>query len=249
MNLAYSFPTKWISNEGEFARLKYLLIHECEQIHLGTVSLKEIPSDFAEILPLQVIDLYRCKNSLLASVKEVSEERENLGYDALQIRSSVFALLRISVQRGINLALGNGLSRDPYAVVRMSKQILKTHVVTKTVNPEWHDDLTVAVLDPSQPVSAVYDKNMFSADEKMGDAEFDIRPFVQAFKMHPNGLPNGTITTRILPSSSNCLSEESFIFWKDDNLMQDMCLGLRNIESGLVKLQLRWIDIPGYEYL
>ncbi|EYU24177.1 hypothetical protein MIMGU_mgv1a022397mg [Erythranthe guttata] len=80
---------------------------------------------------------------------------------------------------------------------------------------------------------------MFSADEKMGDAEFDIRPF----------LPNGTITTRILPSSSNCLSEESFIFWKDDNLMQDMCLGLRNIESGQVKLQLRWIDIPGYEDL
>ncbi|KAL8056609.1 hypothetical protein ABFX02_04G129800 [Erythranthe guttata] len=159
---------KWISNEGEFARLKYLLIHECEleiwesdnthfpcleQMHLGTVSLKQIPSDFAEILPLQVIDLYRCKSSLLASVKEVSEERENLGYDALQIRSSVFALLRISVQRGINLALGNGRSRDPYAVVRMSKQILKTHVVTETVNPEWHDDLTVAVLDPSQPVS------------------------------------------------------------------------------------------------
>ncbi|KAL7152870.1 hypothetical protein ABFS83_04G127100 [Erythranthe nasuta] len=130
---------KWISNEGEFARLKYLLIHECElviwesdnthfpcleQIHLRTVSLKEIPSDFAEILPLQVIDLYRCKNSLLESVKEVSEERENLGYDALQIRSSVFALLRISVQRGINLALGNGRSRDPYAVVRMSKQVL-----------------------------------------------------------------------------------------------------------------------------
>ncbi|EYU24154.1 hypothetical protein MIMGU_mgv1a023688mg [Erythranthe guttata] len=67
--------------------------------------------------------------------------------------------------------------------------------------------------------------------------------------MHPNALPNGTITTRILPSSSNCLSEESFIFLKDDNLMQDMCLGLRNIESGQVKLQLRWIDIPGYEDL
>ncbi|KAL8056689.1 hypothetical protein ABFX02_04G135600 [Erythranthe guttata] len=254
---------KWISNEGEFTRLKYLLIHECEleiwesdnthfpcleQIHLGTVSLKQIPSDFAEILPLQVIDLYRCKNSLLASVKEVSEERENLGYDALQIQSSVFALLRISVQRGINLAARNHPKRNPYAVVRMSKQILKTRVVRETVNPEWHEDLTVAVLDPSQPVSVrVYDRDMFSVDEKIGDAEFDIRPFVQALKMHPNALPNGTITTRILPSSSNCLSEESFIFWKDGNLMQDMCLGLRNIESGQVKLQLRWIDIPGYE--
>ncbi|EYU24171.1 hypothetical protein MIMGU_mgv1a026122mg [Erythranthe guttata] len=157
-------------------------------------------------------------------------------------------LLRISVQRGINLAARNHPKRSPYAAVRISKQILRTHVVRKTVNPEWHDDLTIAVLDPSQPISTVYDINMFSVDEKIGDAEFDIRPFVQAFKMHPNALPNGTITTRILPSSSNCLSEESFIFWKDDNLMQDMCLGLRNFESGQVKLQLRWIDIlQGFE--
>ncbi|EYU24174.1 hypothetical protein MIMGU_mgv1a021031mg [Erythranthe guttata] len=126
-------------------------------------------------------------------------------------------LLRISVQRGINLAARNHPKRSPYAAVRISKQ---TRVVRKTVNPEWRDDLTVAVLDPRQPISVtVYDRNMFSVDEKMGDAEFDVRP---------NALPNGTISTRISPSSSNCL--------------------LRNIESGQVKLQLRWIDIlPGFE--
>ncbi|XP_012853216.1 PREDICTED: ADP-ribosylation factor GTPase-activating protein AGD12-like, partial [Erythranthe guttata] len=205
-------------NEGEFARLKYLLIHECEleiwesdnthfpcleQIHLGIVRLNEFPSDFAEILPLQVIDLHRCENSLLTSAKEVSKQRENLGYDALQIRALMPGLLRISVQRGINLAARNHPKRSPYAAVRISKQVLKTRVVRKTVNPEWRDDLTVAVLDPRQPISVtVYDRNMFSVDEKMGDAEFDVRP---------NALPNGTISTRISPSSSNCLSEEMTI--------------------------------------
>ncbi|KAL8056606.1 hypothetical protein ABFS82_04G130000 [Erythranthe guttata] len=111
---------KWIPKEGEFTRLKFLWIHECEleiweadnthfpynthfpcleQIHLGIVRLNEFPSDFAEILPLQVIDLHRCENSLLTSAKEVSKQRENLGYDALQIRALMPGLLRISVQR------------------------------------------------------------------------------------------------------------------------------------------------------
>ncbi|KAL7114608.1 hypothetical protein ACP275_04G131500 [Erythranthe tilingii] len=169
---------RWISSEGEFARLKYLLIHECEleiwesdnthfpcleQIHLGIVRLNEFPSDFAEILPLQVIDLHRCENSLLTSAQEVSEQRENLGYDVLQIRALMPGLLRISVQRGINLAARNHPKRNPYVAVRISKQILKTRVVRKTVNPEWHDDLTVAVLDPSQPIYVV--RASFISDE------------------------------------------------------------------------------------
>jgi hypothetical protein len=46
----------------------------------------------------------------------------------------------------------------------------------------------------------VYDKDTFSLDDKMGVAEFDIGPFVEAVKMRLEGLPNGTIVTRVLPS-------------------------------------------------
>lgn len=91
----------------------------------------------------------------------------------------------------------------------------------------------------------MYDKDTFSLDDKMGDAEFDINPFLEAVRMRLGGLPDGTIVTRVQPSRQNCLAEESQVVWKDGKVEQNMCLRLRNVESGEVELQLHWIDIPG----
>ncbi|KAK9021945.1 hypothetical protein V6N11_011907 [Hibiscus sabdariffa] len=60
----------------------------------------------------------------------------------------------------------------------MGKQKLKTRIIKKDVNPEWNEDLTLSVMDPSVPIKmTVYDHDTFSKDDKMGDAEFDIRPY------------------------------------------------------------------------
>jgi len=91
----------------------------------------------------------------------------------------------------------------------------------------------------------VYDKDTFSLDDKMGDAEFDIGPFFEAVKMRLVGLPNEAIVTRVQPSRQNCLAEESHIVWKDGKIVQNMVLRLRNVECGEVELQLHWVDIPG----
>lgn len=92
---------KWNPVEGEFSRLKFLLIDDCEleiwqadnthfpsleRLVLGYVSLKGIPIGFAEILNFQVIVLRR-SSSLWTSAEEISKERESLGYEGLQIRS------------------------------------------------------------------------------------------------------------------------------------------------------------------
>jgi hypothetical protein len=92
----------------------------------------------------------------------------------------------------------------------------------------------------------VYDKDNFSLDDKMGDAEFDIRPFVEAVKMRLESLPNETIVTKVQPSrQKNCLAEESHIVYKNGKVVQNMVLRLRNVERGEVELQLHWTDIPG----
>ena len=91
----------------------------------------------------------------------------------------------------------------------------------------------------------VYDKDKFSFDDKMGDADFDIIPFIEAVKMQLKDLPDGTIVTKISPNRQNCLAEESHILWKDGKVVQNMVLRLKNVESGEVELQLQWIDIPG----
>ncbi|KAF5729459.1 hypothetical protein HS088_TW21G01625 [Tripterygium wilfordii] len=159
---------------------------------------------------------------------------------------NLMGLLRIHVQRGVNLAVRDVTTSDPYAVIKMGRQKLKTRVVKKNINPEWNEDLTLSISDPNLPISiAVYDHDTFSLDDKMGDAEFDIRPFLEAMRMGLAGLPNGTIITKIQPCRENCLAEESCIIWSNGKVVQNLFLRLRNVERGELELQLQWIDIPG----
>ncbi|KAI9160840.1 hypothetical protein LWI28_011973 [Acer negundo] len=158
---------------------------------------------------------------------------------------NLMGLLRLHVLKGVNLAIRDVRSSDPYVVVRMGKQKLKTRVVKQNVNPEWNEDLTLSVADPSLPINlSVYDRDTFSLDDKMGDAEFHINPFLEALRMRLQGLPSGTIITKVQPSRDNCLSEESHIVWINGKVVQNMVLRLRNVERGEVEIQLEWIHIP-----
>lgn len=155
-------------------------------------------------------------------------------------------LLRIHVKRGIDLAIRDFRSSDPYIIITMGKQKLKTRVVKKNLNPEWNENLTLFVSDQIFPVKlAVYDRDRFSRDDKMGDAEIDIQPFIEAVKLRLEELPNGTILRKIHPNRQNCLAEESCIVWCNGKVVQHMFLRLRNVECGEIELQLQWINVPG----
>lgn len=91
----------------------------------------------------------------------------------------------------------------------------------------------------------MYDHDTFSMDDKMGDAEINIKTFLEALKMQLDGLPSGTVITRVQPCRNNCLVEESCVTWKDSRVIQEMCLRLRNVECGEVEVELHWIDLPG----
>ncbi|XP_019167484.1 PREDICTED: protein C2-DOMAIN ABA-RELATED 4-like [Ipomoea nil] len=158
----------------------------------------------------------------------------------------ILGILKVHIKRGVNLAVRDMRSSDPYIVVKMDQQKMKTRIVQKDVNPEWNEDLTLTVTDPNTPITlTVYDHDTFTMDDLMGDAEFDIKPFLDALQMNLDGYPSGTVITRILPCRANCLAEESCVVWKDGMVSQDMCLRLRNVECGEVELQLQWINLPG----
>ncbi|KFK38033.1 hypothetical protein AALP_AA3G061600 [Arabis alpina] len=159
--------------------------------------------------------------------------------------SSLLGLLRIRVKRGINLAVRDLFSSDPYVIVKMGKLRLKTPVICCDVNPEWNEDLIFPVTDPNLTVFlTVYDHDTFTPDDKMGDAEIVIKPYLDALKMKLEGLPCGFIVTTIQPSRKNCLAKASQIIWNDGKLVQDLILKLRHVECGEVEVQLQWIDIP-----
>lgn len=91
----------------------------------------------------------------------------------------------------------------------------------------------------------VYDKDLFSMDDKMGDAEFDLGPFLETQKLCLDQVRSGTIVRKVKPNRDNCLSEESCIVWKDGKITQNMMLRLRNVERGEIEIEIYWIDIPG----
>ncbi|XP_065848343.1 protein C2-DOMAIN ABA-RELATED 4-like [Euphorbia lathyris] len=166
--------------------------------------------------------------------------------EPVALMENLMGLLRIRVKRGINLAVRDVRSSDPYVVVKMGRQKLKTRVIKNDVNPEWNEDLTLSITDPNLPLKlTVYDHDTFTKDDKMGDADFDIRPYIEALRMNVSGLPSGTIVARTQPDRNNCLAEESCITYTDEKVIQNLCLRLRNVECGEVEIQLQWIDLPG----
>ncbi|KAF5750144.1 Calcium-dependent lipid-binding family protein [Tripterygium wilfordii] len=152
---------------------------------------------------------------------------------------NVMGLLRIKVKRGINLAIRDAVSSDPYIK-------LKTSVVKNNCNPEWNDELTLSISDPNIPIKlTVYDKDTFSGDDKMGDAEIDIKPYLASLRMGLQNLPTGCVVSRVQPTRQNCLADESSIVWENGKIIQYMCLRLNNVECGEVELQLDWIEVAG----
>ncbi|XP_068651670.1 GTPase activating protein 1-like [Aristolochia californica] len=167
-------------------------------------------------------------------------------YQSFSSMEQLMGLLRVRVVKGLNLAVRDLNTSDPYIILKMGKQKLKTHVVKKNVNPEWNEELTFSISDPIKPIKlAVFDKDTFSHDDKMGDAEIDILPFIQAVKLNMQDLGNGTVLEKLVPNRQNCLAEESRIVWLDGKIVQDVCVRLRNVECGEVELQLQWINLPG----
>ncbi|CAN7053111.1 unnamed protein product [Brassica rapa subsp. trilocularis] len=166
-------------------------------------------------------------------------------YKLYQIQLGV---MRVHVKRGINLAIRDSTTSDPYVVVTLANQKVKTRVINSNCNPVWDEQLALTIKDVTDPIRmTVYDKDRFSGDDKMGDAEIDMRPFLEAHQMELDfqKLPNGCAIKRIRPGRTNCLAEESSITWSNGKIIQDMILRLRNVECGELEIMLELADGPG----
>ncbi|KAI3519342.1 hypothetical protein L1887_08372 [Cichorium endivia] len=157
---------------------------------------------------------------------------------------SLLGLLRVHVQKGVNLAIRDLRSSDPYVIIRMGKQIVKTRVVRSNLNPVWDEELTLAIVEPLPVRLEVYDWDRFSPDDKMGDAEFDFKPFLESVRMRlDRHLPYNTIIRSVKQTRTNCLAEKSYITWRNGRVVQNMVLRLRNVERGEIEIKLSWIDV------
>lgn len=93
-------------------------------------------------------------------------------------------------------------------------------------------------------LQTVHDKDTFTSDDQMGEAEIDIKAYVECLRTTLSGLPDGTVVDKIFPSRENSLADVSHITWKDGKLVQDMVLRLKNVATGEVELQIEWVNVP-----
>ncbi|KAK7400745.1 hypothetical protein VNO78_12040 [Psophocarpus tetragonolobus] len=153
-------------------------------------------------------------------------------------------LIKLRIKKGTNLKACDTRTSDPYVFVTMAEQKLKTGVVKDNCNPEWNEELTLYVKDVNVPILlTVSDKDTFSADDTMGDAEIDLKPYLQCVKMELSDLPEGHVVKRVQPDRTNCLAEESNCIWKNGKLMQEMSLRLRNVNSGEINVEIEWLPV------
>ncbi|RYR14199.1 hypothetical protein Ahy_B04g070795 isoform B [Arachis hypogaea] len=78
----------------------------------------------------------------------------------------------------------------------------------------------------------------------MGEADIDLKPYLLCVKVGLSELPEGHVVKRIEPNDSNCLAEESKIIWTNGKVIQYMTLKLRNVNTGELHVEIKWLDVP-----
>lgn len=68
----------WEANGTHFPKLEHLVLRHCRY-------LKEIPNGIGEAPLLEKIELHCCKDSAVLSARNLQQEQESLGNDALTI--------------------------------------------------------------------------------------------------------------------------------------------------------------------
>ncbi|XP_038982561.1 ADP-ribosylation factor GTPase-activating protein AGD12-like isoform X1 [Phoenix dactylifera] len=154
-------------------------------------------------------------------------------------------ILKAKVIKGTNLAIRDMLSSDPYVVLTLGKQVAQTTIIKSNLNPVWNEELKLAVPKKYGPLKLhVFDHDMLSKDDLMGEAEVDLQPMITAAMAF--GDPDLLADMQIgkwLQSNDNALTKDSTINIVDGKVKQEVSLKLQNVESGEIELELEWIPL------
>lgn len=88
----------------------------------------------------------------------------------------------------------------------------------------------------------VYDQDVISADDIMGEAEIDLQPMITAATAFGDTELLGDMQIgKWLKTSDNALIKDSLVNIVDGRIKQEVVLKLQNVESGEIELELGWM--------
>lgn len=90
----------------------------------------------------------------------------------------------------------------------------------------------------------VYDKDTFSTDDFMGEAEIDIQPLVSAAKAYESSTINESMQLgKWVASIDNTLAKDGIITLVDGKVKQEISLRLQNVERGVLEIELECVPL------
>lgn len=155
-------------------------------------------------------------------------------------------LINVNIVRGTDLAVRDMVSSDPYVILTLGNQSMKTRVIKNNLNPVWNERLMLSIPEDIPPLKLlVYDKDTFSTDDFMGSAEIDIQPLLSAAKAteyssisEPMQLGNWKAS-----KEENTLVRDGTIVLEDGKVKQEIAIRLQNVERGILEIELECVPL------
>ncbi|GLJ16604.1 hypothetical protein SUGI_0284740 [Cryptomeria japonica] len=146
-------------------------------------------------------------------------------------------IVKVKVLKGTDLVVRDRRSSDPYVVLTLGTNVKRTKVVEKNLNPIWEEEFELPITVDSCLKLKVWDKDhrwKLKKDDFMGEAEIDLNQLVHGDRNDP------AKQKIVLPTSkANCFFRDSYITQSaDGKRVQEVCLKLRKVDSGVVELRL-----------
>ncbi|KAI3824611.1 hypothetical protein L1987_06075 [Smallanthus sonchifolius] len=160
-------------------------------------------------------------------------------------------LIKVKVVRGTNLVIRDVRSSDPYVMLSLGNQSVKTRVIKNNLNPVWNEKLMLSIPEDVPPLKVnVFDKDKFSTDDPMGEAEIDIEPLVSAAKAFENGNANESAneSSKQLEKVTEgkdkyTLVNNGMITVAEGKAKQDIVMQLQNVESGELQIEIECVPL------
>ncbi|KAF3448784.1 hypothetical protein FNV43_RR09497 [Rhamnella rubrinervis] len=154
-------------------------------------------------------------------------------------------LIMVNVVKGTNLAVRDVMTSDPYVILALGHQSVKTRVIKNNLNPVWNESLMLSIPEHIPPLKViVYDKDTFSTDDFMGEAEIDIQPLVTAAKAYEKSTIDESMQLgKWVASKENTLVKDGIINLVDGKVRQEISLRLQNVERGVLEIELECVPL------
>ncbi|KAH9698480.1 putative ADP-ribosylation factor GTPase-activating protein AGD11 [Citrus sinensis] len=174
--------------------------------------------------------------------RKESESKNSKKANSLVAMVEFVGLIKVNVVKGTNLAVRDVMTSDPYVILALGHQTVKTRVIKSNLNPVWNESLMLSIPENIPPLKVlVYDKDTFTTDDFMGDAEIDIQPLVTAARACETSNINESMQLgKWVAGKDNTLVNDGIITLVDGKVKQEINLRLQNVERGVLEIELEF---------